>query len=143
MYIAQKPCKFQGKEFKIGDTIEESLVLPGAVKRLTKEGIIAVAGGNPPAALEEVVAEVGQVKFEVTIHSAEEDIKIPVCEEILNILTEIRQTGTNKKEDQQKIVSLIQKVETEKALIFIDAMDGRKFVQEEAQKRAEELNETE
>lgn len=142
MYIAQKPCRFKGKAFVIGDTIDESYILPGAVRRLTKAGIIAVAGEDTPASasVEEAVAMVGQVRFEVTIHAPEEDLKLLITEEELAVLAEIRQTGTNKAEDKQKITALIQKVESEEALILIDALDGRKFVQEEAQARAKAIN---
>ena len=141
LYIAQKPCSFGGKKFLIGDTIDEKIILPGAIRRLTKAGIIAVAGDVPPvsATLEESVTMVGQVKFETTIHAEEGDLKLEITEEALAIFTEIRQLGTNKTEDKQKISELLQKADSVDALIFIDAMDGRKFVQEEAQKRAQAL----
>lgn len=44
MYIALKPCSFgSGHNYFIGDTVPDSVVAPGAAKRLMKSGILAVA----------------------------------------------------------------------------------------------------
>lgn len=49
MFIALRPCRFAGKSYRIGDTIEDSVVDPKAVNRLKAAGKIAVVGGEVPS----------------------------------------------------------------------------------------------
>lgn len=43
IYTAQKPCKFGGKEYCIGDEVPEKLIDPTRVKVLIKFGLLAVS----------------------------------------------------------------------------------------------------
>lgn len=142
MYVALKTCRFQGRQFLIGDEIEESLILPTAINRLVKSGYIAVVDGSPPPVTtsENIEAHEGEIKLSVPIHEEEEeDLVIQVTTDELIIFTDILQIGVNKTEDKQKISEMIQKVESEDLLIMLDALDGRKFIKEEAQRRAQEI----
>lgn len=46
MYVALKPCKFAGQQFRIGETIDTSVILKEAAPRLIKMGVIAAVGEN-------------------------------------------------------------------------------------------------
>ena len=137
--IAQKPCKFGGKQFLTGEEIPAALV--ENPKSQEKRGVIAIAdGGLSPDEFQEAVSQVGEVKFEVMIHTESEDLPLYLTNEELSVFTEIRQIGVTSAEDKNKISELIKKVESEDLLIMLDALDGRKYVKEEAQARATELS---
>ena len=140
--IAQKPCKFGGKSFLGGEEVPVALV--ENPKAQEKRGVIAIAdGGLSPDEFNEAVSEVGEVKFEVLIHTEAEDLPLYLTNDELSVFTEIRQIGVTSSEDKQKISELIRNVESEDLLIVLDALDGRKFVKEEAQARAAELSPSE
>lgn len=140
--IAQKPCKFGGKQFLGGEEIPVALV--ENPKAQVKRGVIAIAdGGLSPTELQEVVTQRVKPVFEVLIHTEAEDLPLYLTNDELSVFTEIRQIGVNSSEDKQKISELIRKVESEDLLIMLDALDGRKFVKEEAQARATELSPSE
>ena len=135
--IAQKPCSFEGQKFFIGDEIPASLV--AAPKTLEKMGVIAIAadGGISPQATEHTVK---QGLIEVIVHTVDGDITLKVTNAELSVFTDILQIGVNKAEDKQKISEMIQQIESEDLLIILDALDGRKFVKDEAQAKAQELS---
>ena len=135
--IAQKPCSFEGQKFFIGDEIPASLV--AAPKTLEKMGVIAIAanGGVSPEA---TIHTVEQGLIEVIVHAVDGDIPLKITNAELSVFTEIRQIGVNSTEDKQKISEMIQKIESEDLLIILDALDGRKFVKDEAQAKAQELS---
>lgn len=136
--IALKPCTFGGKKFLIGDEIPESLVANPKVQ--AKMGTIAISGGTiPPEELQQYTSQVGEVKFEIIIHSENGDLPLAVTNEELSIFTDILQINVSKTEDKQKVSDMIQNIESEDLLIMLDALDGRKFIKEEAQARAAAL----
>jgi hypothetical protein len=137
--IAQKPCSFEGRKFFIGDEIPAELV--ANPKAQEKMGVLAIAADG--GTVQSVSVPGADVKFEVVIHSDNGDLPLAVTNEELAVFTDILQTGVNKAEDKQKISDLIQKVDSEDLLIMLDALDGRKFVKEEAQARAEALTKPE
>ena len=140
--IAQKPCTFGGKKFFCGDEIPTELV--ANPKAQEKMGVIAIAGGTiPPEELQQYIAQVGEVKVEILIHSEEGDLPLLVTNEELSIFTDILQIPVSKTEDKQKVADMIQNITSEDLLILLDALDGRKFVKEEAQARAQAISETE
>lgn len=137
-FVAQKPCSFEGQKFFIGEEIPVELVAnPQYMKQM---GVIAVLGELEEPDLSDVVAQVVEVKFEIPIHAEEGDLPLQVTNEELTVFTDILQTPVSKTEDKQKISALIQKVESVDLLILLDALDGRKFVKEEAQARAKVIN---
>lgn len=136
--IAQKPCSFEGQKFFIGDEILASLV--ANPKTLEKMGVIAIAadGGISPQATAHTVSP---ELIEVIVHSENGDLPLNVTNAELSVFTDILQIGVNKAEDKQKISEMIQKIESEDLLIILDALDGRKFVKDEAKAKAQELSE--
>ena len=135
--FAKQPCSFNGRKFIIGEVIPTEYVLdPKAQERM---GVIAIADSND-VPLEECVAQVGIVKFDVPIHTEEGDIVLTVTNEELTVFTDILQIGAVKTEDKQKISDIVQKIESEDLLIMLSALDGRKFVKDTAEERAKALN---
>lgn len=107
-YIAIKPCSFAGKRFRIGESIPDGAIIPGAVKRLLKEGVIAETEAGPllPASASLVVpiiAEDEVIKLEMT---ADELIKV----------VEIAQLP------ESDIIAQLQSLEKEEQLILLDAL---------------------
>lgn len=52
MYVAQKPCKFAGKAYKIGEIIDETAIQKTAAPRLIKMGVIAAVATNGAVTVE-------------------------------------------------------------------------------------------
>ena len=137
--IAKKPCSFEGHKFYIGDEIPTEYV--ANPKAQEKMGVISIASGDGVSVpLTDIVSKVGVVKFEILIHSEEGDLPLNVTNEELSIFTDILQTPVSKTEDKQKVSEMIQNIESEDLLIMLDALDGRKFIKEEAQERAKALS---
>lgn len=139
LLIAKMPCSFGGRKFKIGDEIPAELV--SNPKAQEKRGVLAVSDSSfDEAELQECVAQVGIVKFDVPIHAEEGDLTLQVTNEELTVFTDILQIGVKTTEDKQKISEMIQNIESADLLIMLDALDGRKHVKEEAQARAAVIN---
>ena len=136
--VALKPCSFGGKKFKIGNEVPQELV--ANPKLQAKMDVLSIFEDDNDIPLEECVAQVGIVKFDVPIHTEEGDIVLTVTNEELTVFTDILQVGAVKTEDKQKISDMIQKIESEDLLIMLSALDGRKFVKDTAEERAKALN---
>ena len=138
--FAKKPCRFNGRDFIIGEEIPAEYILEPKVQE--RRGVIAIiSDGNaiPSEELKQYTAQVGIVKFEVPIHTEDGDIVVLITNDELKVFTDIRQIGVSSTEDKQKISEMIQNIESEDLLILLDALDGRKHVKEEAMARAEAL----
>lgn len=129
---ALQPCSFGGKRFLIGEEIPVELV--ANPKALEKMGRIAIASNTDNA-------ETPTGLFNVPIHANNGVVTLNISNADLNVFTEVRQIGVNSAEDKQKISALIQNINSDDLLIMLDALDGRKFVKEEAQARAKALQE--
>ena len=139
--FAKKPCSFNGIEYLIGDPIPAEYVLnPKAQAKMGVISIVEDSATVPADELQEVTAQVGVVKFEIPIRAEEGDLTLCVTNEELTVFTDILQIGVSKTEDKQKISELVQNIESEDLLIMLDALDGRKYVKEEAQARAQAIS---
>ena len=80
MYIASKPCSFAGTAYRIGDEIPEDKILPEAVARLKRQGVIAEHGAGvllpdptsigarrPSTVKLPILAATGDVEFEIEL----------------------------------------------------------------------------
>lgn len=135
--IALKPCNFGGNKFFIGDEIPEELVQnPNEQK---KRGVIAISQDGESIPMAKVTANVSEMKIPVVIHSEKGDLTIEVTQEELNVFFDVLQIPVSKTEDKQKVSVLIQSIESLDLLIMLDALDGRKFVKEESEKRADAI----
>ena len=143
--FAQKPCSFGGRSFFVGEEVPEELVLNPLIQE--KMGVLAtisdgaeIQDGLPVEKLQELVAEVADVKFEIIIHAKEGDLAIQVTNEELSVFTDILQIGVSKADEKQKISEKIRKVDSEDLLILLDALDSRRYVKDLAQARAEQIS---
>lgn len=139
--IAKKPCSFEGKKFYIGDEIPVEFV--ANPKAQEKMGVLTIAGDGgtiPPEELQNYTQQVGDVKFSIPVHADEGDLSLEVTNDELVTYFDIQQIGVKDTEDKQKIADAIQKVESLDLLIMLDALDGRKYVKELAEARANEIN---
>lgn len=135
--IALKPCNFGGNKFFIGDEVPEELVQnPNEQK---KRGVIAISEDGESIPMAQVTANVSEMKIPVVIHSENGDLTIEVTQEELKVFFDVLQIPVSKTEDKQKVSVLIQSIESLDLLIMLDALDGRKFVKEEAEKRADAI----
>lgn len=126
-YIAQKPCSFANERYRVGDTIRDGAILPGAIKRLIQAGVIAESGAGSllPAS----------ASLEVTIPLVAEDrgeeIKLTV-EQLVEVIEIVQM-------NEDDIIASIDKVTSEEQLILIDALSKSKAVYEAAELAAKKL----
>lgn len=129
-YIAQKPCSFAGKSFRIGDTIPDGLILPEAINRLKKDGKIAESGEGfllpSSASLEGTKLPVQVIAKEMVIELYDTELVAAV---------EIAQMETD------DILAMLQRVNSEEQLILIAALTKSDEIYAAARDRAEALEE--
>lgn len=130
-YIAKKVCSFGGMDFLIGNPIPDGLIKKDRVADLVKMGVISVVPDAP--ALEDVVAQVGQVKFALTIHADEGDLALEFSEDEVQQVFDVLQGNV----DEAKAV--ISEVTSENVLIMVEVLDNRKSVKSLVDERAAEL----
>lgn len=130
-YIAKKVCRFGGVDFLIGNPIPDELINKDRVADLVKMGVISEVPDAP--ALEDVVAQVGQVKFALTIHADEGDLALEFSEDEVQQVFDVLQGNV----DEAKAV--ISEVTSENVLIMVEVLDSRKSVKSLVGERAAEL----
>lgn len=132
-YIARKAITLNGIEYAAGDTIPADAVLPSRVPTLMRTGTIAstadraVGAKTPQIQTEEVGGVDLPIKTEngtLTLCASREDIVKAV--EVLQMTAD----------DAAEAVA---EIESEDALIIIDACESRKTVQKAVKTRAEEI----
>jgi hypothetical protein len=134
-YIALKAITLNGTEYAAGDHIPADAVLPSRVSALVRTGTIAAINAEPPA--------VGAESPEIRTNEVEGvDLPIKTEDGVLTL--------TASREDIVKAIEVLQMnaddaaeaaatIESDTALIIIDACDSRKTVQKAVKARAEEL----
>lgn len=133
-YIAKKVCSFAGRDFLIGNPIPDELINPGRVADLIKIGVITeVPDVYPVEGMDDIVAEVGQVKFEVNIHAEEGDLPLELTNEELQQLVDVLQA----KAEEAK--ALVAEITSENVLIMVDCLHPIKSVRSAVKERAAEL----
>ena len=133
LYIALKPCRISGKDYLINDEIDVSKLSESEIAALCKKktivGMPDVAGA--PAASEN--GEPAEALFEVPVINKDEVFNINITgAQFAEVVAIIQKTA-------DEAVKAVKEVTAEAPLILIHRLDGRKSVQEAAQKRAEEL----
>lgn len=134
-YIALKAITLNGTEYAAGDHIPADAVLPSRVSALVRTGTIAAINAETPA--------VGAESPEIRMNEVEGvDLPIKTEDGVLTL--------TASREDIVKAIEVLQMnaddaaeaaatIESDTALIIIDACDSRKTVQKAVKARAEEL----
>ena len=135
-YIALKAITLNGTEYAAGDHIPADAVLPSRVSALVRTGTIATINAETTA--------VGAESPEIRTNEVEGVVDLPIKTED-GVLT-----LTASREDIVKAIEVLQMnadaaaaeaatIESDTALIIIDACDSRKTVQKAVKARAEEL----
>lgn len=134
-YIALKAITLNGTEYAAGDHIPADAVLPSRVSALVRTGTIATINAEAPA--------VGAESPEIRTNEVDGvDLPIKTEDGVLTL--------TASREDIVKAIEVLQMnaddaaaeaatIESDTALIIIDACDSRKTVQKAVKARAEEL----
>lgn len=134
-YIALKAITLNGTEYAAGDHIPADAVLPSRVSALVRTGTIATINAETTA--------VGTESPEIRTNEVEGvDLPIKTEDGVLTL--------TASREDIVKAIEVLQMnaddaaaeaatIESDTALIIIDACDSRKTVQKAVKARAEEL----
>lgn len=134
-YIALKAITLNGTEYAAGDHIPADAVLPSRVSALVRTGTIATINAETTA--------VGAESPEIRANEVEGvDLPIKTEDGVLTL--------TASREDIVKAIEVLQMnaddaaaeaatIESDTALIIIDACDSRKTVQKAVKARAEEL----
>lgn len=127
-YTALKPCKFAGQKFRIGETIPEELVQPGAAKNLIKAAIIAIQEShNDP--LDDYVKSLISITIEVEEGKLNLELTLAGLQNVFDVMCA---NVTN-------AVTIIKQMTDLDALILIDVCDKRKSVQDATKARGKEL----
>ena len=131
-YVALKPCCFAGQRFKIGESVPEDLVHPGAVNNLISMKLIAEQDGeNKPATVVTPVA----APIIVNIRAEEGDMPLELTAEGLQSVFDVI---TGKPADAEAVIN---KMTDGDALILLHISDNRKAIKAAAEARAKALNE--
>lgn len=134
-YIALKAITLNGTEYAAGDNIPADAVLPSRVPTLVRTGAISVANDGDRA----VGAESGEIRakevegVDLPIKTADGVLTLPASREDIIKAVEVMQMNAD------EAASAAAEIESETALIIIDACDSRKTVQKAVKERAEEL----
>ena len=128
-YTALKPCSFAGERYRIGESIPDGVLIPGAVKRLLKEGVIAEvnAGLLLPAST-----------------SLEKEVEIPLIAEENAVLKltveELIEVVKIAQMNEDDIIAQLQFIKKEEQLVLIDALVKSDAVFEAAKELATETD---
>ena len=130
-YIALKPCRFAGQDFRIGDTIQGELIHPGQAENLVKMKKIAVANGKAESANTIVVPAPA---FSIAVNVEEGEMRLEPTEEGIQ---DIFSVLTSKATEAEEIVKSMTDAD---ALILLHMADGRKTIKAAAEERAKALS---
>lgn len=131
-FVAAKPCRFSGQSFRIGESVPDEVIHPGAIRNLLKMGLIAEAG-----ALATKPAEAGKTTqtITITIHDKKGDLILAPTPEGLQAIFDVLSSSIAGAEPT------ISKMTDGDALILLDATDNRKSIKELCKTRAQEIAE--
>lgn len=126
-YIALKPGTFGGQSFKIGDTVPEKFLLPGAIKNLVKMGKIASADSIPAN------GHVSHQTIVINAHTADGDMPLGLTSEGLQQIFDALSANVEGAEN------IVANMTDGDALILLHICDNRKSVKAAAEARAKAL----
>lgn len=127
-YVALKPCRFAGQDFRIGDKIPGDLIHQGSAKDLVAMKKIAKMDGD-----EITTQEPEKNVFTIKIHAEEGDMPLELTEASLQSVFDVL---TGKTTDVEEIIN---QMEDADALILLHITDSRKAVKTAAEARAKAL----
>lgn len=127
-YVALKPCRFAGQDFKIGEEIPDGIVHPGAANNLVKMQVIAETDGTKP------VEEQKPATISLIIPVKEGDMPLEVTQEGLQAVVNVLTGNADAAEP------VIEQMTDGDALILLHLTDNRRTVKAAAEARAQALN---
>lgn len=128
-YVALKPCRFAGQNFRIGDNIPGELIHQGQADNLVKMQLIAKADSE---AKETIV--IPAPAFSIAVNVEEGVMHLEPSEEGVQAIFSVL---TSKTAEAEEIVKTMTDAD---ALILLHMSDGRKTIRAAAETRAKELN---
>lgn len=144
MYKALKTCKFAGKDYKIGDTIDTSVILPEAAPRLMKMGVIAAVGEN--SGVKSETSNAADSKAGAYSTPASTIVKVPILDEETEIESvdvtpeELVEVVTIIQLPDEELTEKVQEIQSENQLLLIAILNGGPVAYEAAKARVAELN---
>lgn len=129
-YIALKPCRFAGRDFRIGETVPGELVHPGAAVNLVKMKILGKADGE----VDNNVVVMPAPALSIRLNTENGDLYLEPTEagiqDVFSVLT-------SKAAEAEEIVKQMTDAD---ALILLHMADGRKTIKAAAEDRASVLD---
>ena len=132
VYVALKPCKFAGVNFKIGDRVPVEVIQPGAAPALIKMGLI-VDSANEAVNTAPAITGPVNTNVEITVPVEEGRLALNVTKEGLQSIVDVM---CAKVEDAEKIID---EMTDGDALIMLHVLDGRKSIKTAAEERAQTI----
>lgn len=129
-FIALKPCRFAGRSFRIGETIPDEMIHPGAAKNLVKMGVIS-------SAEEGITQGIPFENIPITVQTEEGETVLDVTHEGLqSVFNVLLSTAAD-------AAPIIEQMTDRDALLLLSLSDGRKVVKNavEAQTKARDTEE--
>ncbi len=130
-YIALKPCRFAGQDFRIGDLIQGDLIHPGQVENLVNMKKIAKANDEAETANPIVIPAPA---FNIAVKVEDGDLMLEPTEEGIQ---DIFSVLTSKATEAEEIVKTMTDAD---ALILLHMSDSRKTIKAAAEERAKALD---
>lgn len=132
-YIAVKPCRFAGQNFKVGERVPAAALQPGAAHNLVKMGIIAREEDDTEAGAETVTVE-GPTPITLTISVGQEEVSLEPSLAGLQSVVDVLMATV------QEAEPIVEAMTDDDALILLDAVDSRKSIKDLAEARATALS---
>lgn len=131
-YIALKPCSFAGLNYRIGESVPDVVLHPGAIKSLVKMGVIA-EGVNKPEEATPATVPVETCTITVSTEDGETSLAI-TPDGIQDIFTVL----TGKADAAEAVINGMTEGD---ALFLLHMADGRKSIKAAAEARAKVIEE--
>ena len=128
-YVALKPCRLAGQDFKIGEEIPDGIVHPGAANNLVKMQVIADADNGAKPVVEQKPSTIS-----IVIPVKEGEMLLEVTKEGLQAVVNVQVGNADEAE------AIIEQMTDSDALILLHLTDNRKTIQKAAEARAKALN---
>lgn len=134
-YVALKPCRVAGQDFRIGESIPDGLIHPGNANNLVRMQLIAEAeaeSGTTVETKETIIIPDATLSIFVRTESGDMELE-PTDAGIQDVFTALIGTATDAE-------TVIDRMDDEDALILLHMADSRKTVKAAAEARAKALS---